>query len=116
MPWLWPGKTRLLRRGTEALHDSPLPLCRPQPWNQQTPPPSDTKGGGKGRGGKGKDKNKKQKTGKEKDGYNRTADGKPICYRYNAKNACKKGEKCHNVHTCTKDKGEPCALPFLGQG
>ena len=79
---------------------------RPQPWNRVTPQETASKGNGKGRGSKGKAKNKKQKTGKEREGYSRTSDGKPICYRYNAKNGCKKGDKCHFVHVCTKCLGE----------
>ena len=88
---------------------TPLSLCnkRPQPWNRDIPQDPASKGSGKGTGGKGKDKNKKQKTGKEREGYSRTSDGKPICYRYNAKNGCKKGEKCHTVvHVCTKCLGK----------
>ncbi|CAE7923836.1 unnamed protein product, partial [Symbiodinium sp. KB8] len=29
-----------------------------------------------------------------------TPDGKLICYRYNAKGGCKKGDKCHFAHVC----------------
>ena len=59
---------------------TPLSLCnkRPQPWNRDIPQDPASKGSGKGTGGKGKDKNKKQKTGKEREGYSRTSDGKPI--------------------------------------
>ena len=35
------------------------------------------------------------------EGANRTPEGKPICFRYNAKGGCKKGDKCHFAHVCT---------------
>ena len=51
-------------------------------------------GRGKGKLGKGDGKTKFAATS------SRTPDGKPICYRYNAKGGCKKGEKCHFAHVC----------------
>ena len=70
---------------------------RPQPWTANTEQPPAKKGrkGAKGNG-KGKD-NKGAK--KLKEGSDRTPDGKPICFRYNAK-GCKNGAKCHFAHVC----------------
>ena len=70
---------------------------RPQPWNANTDLPP-TKKGRKGAKGNGKGKDDKGAK-KLKEGSDRTPDGKPICFRYNAK-GCKKGAKCHFAHVC----------------
>ena len=54
--------------------------------------------GGKGKDSKGKGKGKSAIKGK---GSSRTPENKPICFRYNSKSGCKKGEKCHFAHVCT---------------
>ena len=72
---------------------------RPQPWlaNSEQPP---LKKSYKGKGAKGSGKHKDDKAAKKlKEGSDRTPDGKPICFRYNAK-GCKKGAKCHFAHVC----------------
>ena len=67
----------------ERQFTTPLSLCakRPQPWFwDNSPAKPGKKGGGKGKSGKGKDSNKKAKL--TKDTYNRTEDGKPICFSF----------------------------------
>ncbi|CAE7752051.1 Prpf4, partial [Symbiodinium necroappetens] len=88
---------------TERQFTTLLSLCA----KTGCPAPPDNKGTGKGgKGQKGDGGNKKLKTGKAKQGYSRTAEGEPICYRYNAKNGCKKEAKCHFKHVCTKCLGD----------
>ena len=70
---------------------------RPQPWNANVDLPP-TKKGRKGAKGNGKGKDDKGAK-KLKEGSDRTPDGKPICFLYNAK-GCKKGAKCHFAHMC----------------
>ena len=70
---------------------------RPQPWTANTEQPP-TKKGRKGAKGNGKGKDGKGAK-KLKEGSDRTPDGKPICFRYNAK-GCKNGAKCHFAHVC----------------
>ena len=60
-----------------------------EPWNPK---------GGKGKDSKGKGKGKNAIKGK---GSSRTPENKPICFRYNSKGGCKKGDKCHFTHVCT---------------
>ena len=90
----------------ERQFTTPLCLCakRPQPWSWDRTTPE--KPGKKGTG-KGKDSNKKAKL--TKDTFNRTENGKPICFRFNSKGGCKKGAKCHFAHVCTKCRGEHSA-------
>ena len=38
---------------------------------------------------------------KKRVGAERTPEGKPICFRYNAPNGCKNGAKCHFAHVCS---------------
>ncbi|OLP89191.1 hypothetical protein AK812_SmicGene29354 [Symbiodinium microadriaticum] len=73
---------------------------RPQPWNANTEQPP-AKRGRKGAKGNGKNKDGKDGKGakKLKEGSDRTPEGKPICFRYNAK-GCKNGAKCHCAHVC----------------
>ena len=73
---------------------TPLALhARPQPWvaNPERPP--------KKLKGKGRGKAKEGKAKKLKEGSDRTPEGQPICFRYNAK-GCKNGDKCHFAHVC----------------
>ena len=67
--------------------------------------------------GKGKDKGKKGKKGEGKTAkyHNRTPEGKPICYRYNSKAGCKKGDKCHFVHVCFYCYGKCQTLDTRGE-
>ncbi|CAE7693021.1 DSK1, partial [Symbiodinium necroappetens] len=79
-----------------ALHAKrPNPSVPPPPLNPYQRDPKK----GKGKLGKGKDK-QPMKSGTRAGTSNRTPDGKPICYRFNAKGGCKKGDKCHFAHVC----------------
>ncbi|CAE7346838.1 DSK1 [Symbiodinium sp. KB8] len=79
-----------------ALHAKrPSPTVPPPPLNPYQRDPKK----GKGKQGKGKDK-QPTKFGTLAGTSNRTPDGKPICYRFNAKGGCKKGAKCHFAHVC----------------
>ncbi|OLQ03582.1 Anthranilate N-benzoyltransferase protein 2 [Symbiodinium microadriaticum] len=79
-----------------ALHAKrPSPTVPPPPLNPYQRDPKK----GKGKLGKGKDK-QPTKFGTLAGTSNRTPDGKPICYRFNAKGGCKKGAKCHFAHVC----------------
>ena len=66
---------------------------RAQHWNANAErPPKKPKGKGRGKGKEGRAK-------KLKEGSDRTPEGQPICFRYNAK-GCKNGDKCHFAHVC----------------
>ena len=79
-----------------ALHAKrPNPSVLPPPLNPYQRDPKK----GKGKLGKGKDK-QPTKFGTLAGTSNRTPDGKPICYRFNAKEGCKKGDKSHFAHVC----------------
>ncbi|CAE7884664.1 HCBT2, partial [Symbiodinium necroappetens] len=79
-----------------ALHAKrPNPSVPPPPLNPYQRDPKK----GKGKLGKGKDK-QPTKFGTLAGTSSRTPDGKPICYRFNAKGGCKKGDKCHFAHVC----------------
>ncbi|CAE7384788.1 unnamed protein product [Symbiodinium microadriaticum] len=81
-----------------ALHAKrPNPSVPPPPLNPYQRDPKK----GKGKLGKGKDK-QPTKFGTLAGTSNRTPDGKPICYRFNAKGGCKKGDKCHFAHVCLR--------------
>ena len=67
------------------------PRSNEEPWNPDTPHRPDRKGECKGNKGQKGNDGKKVKTGKAKQGYSRTLEGEPICFRYKAKNGCKKG-------------------------
>ena len=83
------------------------------------------KGGGKGRDGGKKGKKGEKDDDKAKKGANNTPDGKPICFRYNSKAGCKKKEKCHFLHVCSRCfqkhpqqhcTVQPAQADTLGQG
>ena len=75
---------------------APLALYSKRPLEPWQPWPG--KGKGKDSKGKGGTKGKPATKGK---GSSRTPDNKPICFRYNFKGGCKKGDKCHFTHVCT---------------
>ena len=61
------------------------------------------------------DKSKEGKAKKLKEGSDRTPEGHPICFRYNAK-GCKNGDKCHFVEPATKcpQKAPPAKPDAIG--
>ena len=73
---------------------TPLALHAKRPPPPQHPdwPAKKKKTGGKGDKTKAKTKIR---------GASNTPEGKPICFRYNSKQGCKKGAKCHFAHVCT---------------
>ena len=78
---------------------------RPAPYDR--PPPSLSRRQQKALKGKGrgKDKNSKGKEGKGGEWHSRTADDKPICFRYNTLGRSCNG-KCNMVHCCQRCLGK----------
>ena len=84
---------------------SPLSLYGKRTAEAPPMPPAGAKMPGKGgkKGGKKGAKSTKGQptTWQSGKGSSRTPDNKPICFRYNAKGGCKKGDKCHFTHVCS---------------
>ena len=81
----------------ECNFTTPLALHakRPHP-NPPLIPFKGDKGKGRGRGRGGKLLTKTTNTA------NRTHETKPVCFRYNAKGGCKKGDMCRFAHVCLR--------------